>query len=215
MLKSKYIEKIMAGILAGAAVCVVCGGCKSKAEKQAEENNKKEHPTAVITVKDFGVIELELYQDVAPNTVANFISLAKSGFYNGLIFHRVVADFMIQGGCPNGDGYGDPGYSIKGEFEDNGHVNNISHDPGVVSMARGKQPDTAGSQFFICSSENCRHLDGLYAAFGKVTSGMDVVYKIAAVKTDIYDKPTTDVVIESIVVDEKGGNYSYVEKIKE
>lgn len=177
-----------------------------------EKNKTLEHPIATITVKDYGVIELELYQDVAYNTVANFISLAKKDFYNNLIFHRVIKGFMIQGGDPYGIGRGGPGYTIKGEFASNGVKNNILHVPGVISMARTPNPNSAGSQFFICAAE-CSYLDGNYAAFGRVTSGLDVVYKISETSTLENDKPITDVVIESIVVDDKGGDYSYVEKL--
>ena len=179
-----------------------------------EKNNKLEHPVAKLNIINYGEIEVELYQEVAPNTVANFISLAKSGYYNGLIFHRVIAGFMIQGGDPTGTGCGGPGYAIKGEFSANGFENNISHEPGVISMARTSYPDSAGSQFFICAAD-CTFLDKQYAAFGKVSSGLDVVYKISETRTTASDKPTRDVVIESITVDEKGGDYSYVEKIEE
>lgn len=179
-----------------------------------EKNKTLEHPTAKLTVVNYGEIEIELYQEVAYNTVANFISLAKSGYYNDLIFHRVIEGFMIQGGDPTGTGCGGPGYAIKGEFAANGFENNISHVPGVISMARTSYPDSAGSQFFICAAD-CTFLDKQYAAFGKVTSGLEVVYKIAETRTTANDKPTRDVVIESIVIDEKGGDYSYVEKIAE
>ena len=145
--------------------------------------------------------------------MANFISLAKEGFYNGLIFHRVIPDFMIQGGDPEGTGFGGPGYSIKGEFSKNGFENNLKHEPGVISMARSKLMDTAGSQFFICTATS-PNLDGMYAAFGKVTKGLDVAFAISKVERDADDKPLEDIVIESIVVDEKGGDYSNVQKIK-
>ena len=179
-------------------------------------NNNKTlaHPTVKLTITNYGEIEMELYQDVAYNTVANFISLAKSGYYNGIIFHRVIEGFMIQGGDPTGTGCGGPGYAIKGEFAANGVENNISHVPGVVSMARTSYPDSAGSQFFICAAD-CTFLDKQYAAFGKVTSGLDVVYEISRTRTIANDKPTRDVVIESVTVDEKGGDYSYVEKFEE
>lgn len=176
-----------------------------------EKNLKLEKPVATIDIAEFGTIEIELYPEIAYNTVANFISLAKSGYYNGLIFHRVIKDFMIQGGDPKGTGTGGPGYRIKGEFSQNGHPNPLSHVPGVISMARTPAPDTAGSQFFICAAD-CTFLDGQYAAFGKVTKGLDVVYKIAEVATDFGDRPYNDVVM-NIKVDDKGGDYSYVEKI--
>lgn len=158
-------------------------------------------PTATIVVKDYGTIVLELYPDVAPQSVYNFVYLARQGYYDGLIFHRVIAEFMIQGGDPQGTGTGGPGYFIKGEFELNGVENNISHERGVVSMARRKSPyDSAGSQFFIVH-EDSTFLDGGYAAFARVTSGMEVVDAIATVKTNSNDKPTTDVIIESITID--------------
>jgi peptidyl-prolyl cis-trans isomerase B (cyclophilin B) len=157
--------------------------------------------TATIKVKDVGTIELELYPDIAPQSVYNFCYLARQGFYDGLIFHRVMEGFMIQGGDPEGTGMGGPGYVIKGEFSANGVENNLSHTRGVISMARKEQPyDSAGSQFFIMH-QDYTDLDGLYAAFGKVTSGMDVVDAIAVVDTDESDKPLEDVVIESITID--------------
>ena len=204
----KICLKITSALLTGLTVCAVCGGCSEN------PNQDKPHPTAVIRVRDYGDIELELYQDVAPNTVANFISLAKDGFYNGLTFHRIVPGFVLQGGDPLGNGYGGPGYSIKGEFSDNGFENNLKHEAGVISMARSQSYDSAGSQFFICTVET-PGLDGQHAAFGKVTSGMEVVYAIEKVQTDANDKPLEDIVIESITVDEKGGDYSNVEKIEE
>lgn len=204
----KICLKITSALLTGLTVCAVCGGCSEN------PNQDKPHPTSVIRVRDYGDIELELYQDVAPNTVANFISLAKDGFYNGLTFHRIVPGFMLQGGDPLGNGYGGPGYSIKGEFSENGFENNLKHEAGVISMARAQPNDSAGSQFFICTEET-PGFDGKYAAFGKVTSGMEVVYAIEKVQTDANDKPLEDIVIESITVDEKGGDYSNVEKIEE
>ena len=203
----KICLKITSALLTGLTVCAVCGGCSEN------PNQDKPHPTAVIRVRDYGDIELELYQDVAPNTVANFISLAKDGFYNGLTFHRIVPGFVLQGGDPLGNGYGGPGYSIKGEFSDNGFENNLKHEAGVISMARSQSYDSAGSQFFICTEET-PGLDGQHAAFGKVTSGMEVVYATEKVQTDANDKPLEDIVIESITVDEKGGDYSNVEKIE-
>ena len=211
-MKSKTFRKIICLIFTVVLAGAMFTSCKTEAEKQASENNEKNHPTATITVKDYGVIVVELYQDVAPNTVANFVSLAKSGFYNGLTFHRVIEGFMIQGGDPDGNGTGGPGYSIKGEFSSNGFENNLSHEPGVISMARSSAPDSAGSQFFICTSD-CRGLDGEYAAFGKVTSGLDVAYEIAKQGNNYNSTPAKPIIIESIVVDEKGGDYSLVEKI--
>jgi Peptidyl-prolyl cis-trans isomerase (rotamase) - cyclophilin family len=171
-----------------------------------------DNPVATITMKDGGIITAELYPEVAPNTVANFIELANSGFYDGLIFHRVIPGFMIQGGDPVGMGVGGPGYCIKGEFSQNGFTNDLKHTRGVLSMARSQHPDSAGSQFFIMHAD-APHLDGGYAAFGMVTDGMDVVDAIAAVQRDANDKPIEDVVIESIRVDTKGVEYT-AEKIQ-
>ena len=153
----------------------------------------------LINVKDFGSMEVELYPEVAPITVDNFIKLVNKGFYNGLAFHRIIEGFMIQGGCPNGTGNGGPGYTIKGEFISNGVNNPLKHERGVISMARAMHPDSAGSQFFIMH-QAAPHLDGAYAAFGKVTKGIEVVDKIAKVQTDFRDKPLKPVVIESIKV---------------
>ena len=139
----------------------------------------------------------ELYPEIAPNTVNNFLALASSGFYNGVIFHRVIEGFMIQGGCPNGNGMGGPGYTIKGEFSQNGFTNNFKHTKGVLSMARAMDPNSAGSQFFIMHKD-APHLDGQYAAFGKVVAGMDVVDKIASVPTDWNDKPKTPVKMKTV-----------------
>lgn len=146
-----------------------------------------------------GVINAELYPEIAPNTVANFVSLANSGYYNGLIFHRVIPGFMIQGGCPNGTGMGGPGYSIPGEFKMNGFANDLKHERGVLSMARSMSPNSAGSQFFIMH-EFSPHLDGQYAAFGKVTSGIEAVDAIAATQTGRNDRPVSEQLIESITV---------------
>ena len=155
------------------------------------------NPEITITMEDGGVIRAELYPEVAPNTVKNFISLAKKGYYDGLIFHRVIKGFMIQGGCPNGNGMGGPGYSIKGEFSQNGFQNDLKHTAGVLSMARSMMPNSAGSQFFIMHKD-APHLDGQYAAFGKVVAGMEVVDKIASVRTDWNDKPTTPVKMKTV-----------------
>ena len=171
------------------------------------------NPIVTIEMEDGGVIRLELYPDVAPITVDNFVSLVRKGFYDGLIFHRVISGFMIQGGDPKGTGMGGPGYPIKGEFKANGVVNNIRHERGVISMARSMMPDSAGSQFFIMHAD-ARSLDGQYAAFGQVVEGMDEVDKIAAVQTDSNDKPLEDVVIDTIRVETAGKTYT-VEKIGE
>lgn len=156
-------------------------------------------PVVQIEMQDGGVIELELSPRVAPNTVNNFLSLVKKGFYDGLIFHRVISGFMIQGGCPDGTGMGGPGYGIKGEFSSNGVNNQMKHNRGVISMARAMNPDSAGSQFFIMH-QNAPHLDGSYAAFGQVTKGMEVVDRIAATKTAMQDRPKEPQVIASIKV---------------
>lgn len=153
-----------------------------------------------ITMENGGVIKLELYPDKAPITVENFEKLVKDGFYDGLIFHRVIRGFMIQGGCPKGNGTGGPGWHIKGEFASNGVKNDLKHTRGVISMARAQNPDSAGSQFFIMHAD-APHLDGQYAAFGKVVEGMDVVDAIAGVKTDFADRPKVEQKIKSITID--------------
>ena len=169
------------------------------------------NPEITITMEDGGVIRAELYPEIAPNTVRNFISLAGKDYYDGLIFHRVIEGFMIQGGCPQGNGMGGPGYSIKGEFEQNGFPNSLRHTEGVLSMARSMMPDSAGSQFFIMHRD-APHLDGAYAAFGKVTDGMDVVNRIAKTRTDYNDRPLSEQRIRSITVDTFGEEYEEPEK---
>ena len=170
------------------------------------------NPIFTITMKDGGVMQGELYPEIAPNSVNNFISLINKGFYDGLIFHRVISGFMIQGGCPDGTGMGGPGYCIKGEFFFNGFKNDLKHKRGVLSMARSSSPNSAGSQFFIMH-EDARHLDGQYAAFGKVTSGMDVVDAIAATKTGAADRPVAEQKIASIAVDTHGETYPEPNKL--
>lgn len=165
-----------------------------------------QNPIVTITMENGGVMKAELYPEIAPNTVNNFISLVKKGFYNGLIFHRVINGFMIQGGCPDGNGMGGPGYGIKGEFSQNGFVNDLQHDPGVLSMARAMHPNSAGSQFFIMH-KRAPHLDGAYAAFGKVTEGMDVVNQIAEVDTDYNDRPLDTQRIASMTAETFGVEY--------
>ena len=160
---------------------------------------EKKNPVITIEMTNGDIIKAELYPDVAPNTVNNFLSLVNKGFYNGLIFHRVIKGFMIQGGCPDGNGMGGPGYCIKGEFSHNGFQNDLLHTRGVLSMARTADPNSAGSQFFIMH-QDAPHLDGGYAAFGHVVSGMDVVDEIAAVSTDWNDKPRTPVVMEKVEI---------------
>ncbi len=164
------------------------------------------NPIVTITMEDGKMMKAELYPDIAPNTVNNFISLVKKGFYNGLIFHRVIKGFMIQGGCPQGNGMGGPGYSIKGEFAQNGFPNNLKHTEGVLSMARAMSPNSAGSQFFIMHKA-APHLDGAYAAFGKITEGMDVVNAIAEVQTDYNDRPLKSQRIQTMTVDTLGQEY--------
>ena len=161
----------------------------------------KENTVNIVIDTNMGEIKAELYPDVAPVTVKNFIDLIKKGFYNGLTFHRVIEGFMIQGGCPKGNGTGGPRYCIKGEFRANGVKNDLKHERGVLSMARAMDPDSAGSQFFIMH-ETSTHLDGQYAAFGKVTDGMNVVDKIATVRTDFNDRPLEKVVINEMRVSE-------------
>ncbi len=170
------------------------------------------NPVVTIKMKNGDVIRAELYPEIAPNTVNNFISLIKKGFYNGLTFHRVIYGFMLQGGCPEGTGTGGPGYHIRGEFSANGFENNLKHTEGVLSMARTNIPDSAGSQFFIMHRA-APHLDGEYAAFGKVTEGMDVVNKIAAVRTGYADKPISPQIMESVTVDTFGIDYPDPEKL--
>ena len=172
------------------------------------------NPIATIEMENSGKIVMELFPDVAPQSVRNFVTLAQSGFYDGLIFHRVIPGFMIQGGCPEGTGMGGPGYCIKGEFKLNGVDNNVSHKRGVVSMARAQSPNSGGSQFFIMHADG-EFLDGQYAAFGQVTEGMDVVDAIAAVKTDGADRPQEEQKIKSITVDTQGKTYMPPEKLKD
>lgn len=159
-----------------------------------------ENPVVKMTMADGGIIKIELYPEIAPETVANFLKLVNQKFYNGLIFHRVIKGFMIQGGCPDGTGIGGAGHNIKGEFKSNGVANNLSHKRGIVSMARANNPNSASSQFFITDAD-ADFLDGNYAAFGKVIEGMDVVDKIASTKTGPNDKPVEPVVISSVVVE--------------
>lgn len=170
------------------------------------------NPVVTFTMKNGDVIKAELYPDVAPVSVNNFISLIQKNFYDGLIFHRVIRGFMIQGGDPEGTGCGGPGYSIKGEFSANGVENNLKHTEGVLSMARSMAPDSAGSQFFIMHKTS-PHLDGSYAAFGKVIEGMEVVNRIAETATDYSDRPLEDQVIQSVTVDTFGVEYPEPEKM--
>lgn len=173
-----------------------------------------QNPIVTITMESGDVIKAELYPEIAPNTVNNFISLINKGFYNGVIFHRVIKGFMLQGGDPEGTGMGGPGYSIKGEFSHNGFKNDLKHTPGVLSMARTMIPDSAGSQFFIMHKD-APHLDGEYAAFGKVTEGMEVVNTIAETQTDWNDRPVNEQKMKSVTVDTFGETYPEPEKLPE
>ncbi len=166
---------------------------------EKEDNMENQKVMATIVVEGFGTIEVELYPDIAPQSVYNFCSLARQGFYDGSTFHRIIQGFMIQGGDPTGTGYGGPGYCIKGEFDKNGFNNPLKHTRGVISMARATPFDSAGCQFFIMH-QDAPHLDGAYAAFGMVTNGMDVVDAIASVKTGYANRPVEDVVIKSITI---------------
>ena len=169
------------------------------------------NPIVTIEMESGKLIKAELYPEIAPNTVNNFISLVNEGYYNGLTFHRVIYGFMIQGGCPDGTGCGGPGYHIKGEFAMNGFNNDLKHTAGVLSMARSMMPNSAGSQFFIMHKD-APHLDGAYAAFGKIIEGMDVVNKIAETATDFRDRPFEDQVMKSVTVDTQGIEYAEPEK---
>lgn len=173
---------------------------------------EKKKPVVVFELENGKTMKAELYPEIAPISVNNFISLIKKGYYDGLIFHRVIRGFMIQGGCPEGTGMGGPGYSIKGEFSQNGFKNDLKHTEGVLSMARSMMPNSAGSQFFIMHKTS-PHLDGAYAAFGKITEGMDVVNKIAETPTDYSDRPLEDQKIKSMTVDTFGIDYPEPEKM--
>ena len=170
-----------------------------------------QNPIVTIEMENGDLIKAELYPEIAPNTVRNFISLVNKGYYDGLIFHRVINGFMIQGGCPDGTGMGGPGYSIAGEFAQNGFENNLKHTEGVLSMARSMMPDSAGSQFFIMHKTS-PHLDGAYAAFGKVIEGQDIVNKIATTQTDYSDRPLKKQMMKKVTVDTFGVEYEEPEK---
>ncbi len=172
----------------------------------------QQNPIVTITMADGSTIKAELYPEIAPNTVKNFISLINHSFYDGTIFHRVISGFMIQGGDPDGTGMGGPGYGIKGEFSQNGFKNDLRHERGVLSMARSMFPDSAGSQFFIMHKD-APHLDGAYAAFGKVIEGLDTVDKIAGVATDYNDRPREDQVMKSVTVETFGVSYDEPETV--
>ena len=170
------------------------------------------NPIVTFEMENGDIMKAELYPEIAPNTVNNFISLVQNGFYDGLIFHRVIRVFMIQGGCPDGTGMGGPGYTIKGEFSQNGFANDLRHTEGVLSMARAMHPDSAGSQFFIMH-KNSPHLDGAYAAFGKITEGMDIVNKIAETATDYSDRPLEEQKMKKVTVDTMGVEYPAPERV--
>ena len=213
------LKKIILAATVCTAIIAAIGCTKNESSTEVKESKDDvsvengDLPIATIVVKGYGTIKAELYPSKASNTVNNFISLANSGFYNGLTFHRIIDGFMIQGGDPEGNGTGGPGYSIAGEFSSNGYEeNDLKHIDGVLSMARARSNDSAGSQFFIMVGE-FNNLDGQYAAFGKVISGLDIVKNISKVATDNNDKLKEAVVIESITVDTKGVNYPEVEKI--
>jgi peptidyl-prolyl cis-trans isomerase B (cyclophilin B) len=170
------------------------------------------NPIITFEMENGDIMKAELYPEIAPNTVNNFISLVQKGYYDGLIFHRVIKGFMIQGGCPEGIGTGGPGYHIKGEFMQNRFVNNLKHTEGVLSMARAMHPDSAGSQFFIMH-KNSPHLDGAYAAFGKITEGMDIVNKIAGTRTDFRDRPMEKQMMKKVTVETFGVEYPAPETV--
>ena len=170
------------------------------------------NPIVTFEMENGDIMKAELYPEIAPNTVNNFISLVQNGFYDGLIFHRVIRGFMIQGGCPDGTGMGGPGYTIKGEFSQNGFANDLRHTEGVLSMERAMHPDSAGSQFFIMH-KNSPHLDGAYAAFGKITEGMDIVNKIAETATDYSDRPLEEQKMKKVTVDTMGVEYPAPERV--
>ena len=175
---------------------------------------ENKNPIVTIEMENGDKMVAELYPHIAPNTVNNFISLVKDGYYDGIIFHRVIKGFMIQGGCPNGNGMGGPGYSIAGEFSSNGFTNNLKHEKGVLSMARAMHPDSAGSQFFIMV-EDAPHLDGQYASFGKLIEGLEVADKIVNTKRDYSDKPYEDQVMKKVTVDTFGENFGEPEIIED
>ena len=223
MTKIKKISAIMVAAVI-LCTCFLMSGCGGDTESSSSEKatsavsneettsastdttDYKSSYTATIDVKDYGKIEVELYEELAPITVKNFVDLAKDGFYDGLTFHRIITGFMIQGGDPVGNGTGGPGYSIPGEFSLNGYDNSLSHDPGVISMARSQHPDSAGSQFFIMHKK-ASHLDGSYAAFGKIIEGRDVVDNLAEVATDWSDMPLTPVIMEKVTLETFGEDY--------
>ena len=234
MKRKSFISKIM--LLSTLAFIVFAGGCSRAEEKKVEpipqevvkvepakevkteKGVNDKNPMVTIEMEDGSIIKVELYPEIAPNTVRNFISLVQTGYYNGLIFHRVIPDFMIQGGDPEGTGRGGPGYSIAGEFSSNGFDNALKHERGVISMARSGDPNSAGSQFFIMVKANSG-LDTEYAAFGKVTKGMEIADKIVSVETEQKDRtkkdrPLKDEKMKKVTVDTFGVKYGEVQKVK-
>lgn len=207
-MSNKNKKGFLASLLAGALSLV---GCSNEVVDEVR-TPPEQLPVATIVFKDYGTVEAELYPHIAPNTVNNFISLANSGFYDGLTFHRIIKNFMIQGGDPNGTGTGGPGYTIKGEFTKNKFKNDLKHTEGVLSMARSANKNSGGSQFFIMTKDT-PSLDGKYASFGKVISGIDIIHQIENVETGSGNKPIKDVIIESIIVDTHGEKYDEPEKM--
>ena len=206
------MSKTMKGLIAGLIVLALAtAGVIVYAKLSEPDYSKVPYPTVTITMENGDEIHLELYPDIAPNTVANFVQLAQDGFYDGTIFHRVIAGFMIQGGDPTGTGMGGPGFTIKGEFSANGFANNLSHTRGVISMARAQDYNSAGSQFFIMHAD-APSLDGQYAAFGRVTDeeSLAVVDAIATTLTDSNDKPLSEWKMKSVTVDTHGYDYKAV-----
>lgn len=209
------MKRVIALLILAGLMMLALAGCSSGKEASSQSSNTNpssfvfdgKNPIVTIEMENGGIIKVELYPNIAPNTVYNFISLVEKGFYNGLTFHRVIPDFMIQGGDPNGDGTGGPGYVIKGEFSNNLFPNDLKHERGVISMARRSYPlDSAGSQFFIMVKDTPA-LDGDYAAFGKVIEGMDVVDAIVSVETDANDKPLTPQVMKKVTVETFGVDF--------
>lgn len=209
----KKIHMRIVGLLVVMMTGTVLFGCQADESEQEADKAKEmsDHPVVVFTMDNDEQIYMELYEDLAPNTVNNFIALIEDDFYDGLIFHRVIPGFMIQGGDPDGQGTGGPGHSIKGEFSSNGFDNDLSHEKGILSMARSPHPDSAGSQFYI-TVEDSPHLDGDYAGFGKVLEGMDIADDIAGVERDPQDKPVEDQVIKTAEVYLNGYEPGEVEK---
>jgi len=212
MMKTKKVV----GLIMAITLCLSFSACTSSSNTSGSgstsssgsvDYSNASNPVATIVMSDGSMIKIELYPKAAPNTVNNFIYLANKDFYNGLTFHRIIPGFMIQGGDPKGDGSGGPGYSIAGEFKDNGFENDLKHTRGVISMARAQSYDSAGSQFFIMVADNTS-LDGQYAAFGKVTEGIEIVDKIVGAERDSNDKPLVPIVMSKVTVDLKGKTYS-------